>query len=166
MTEAEFTAFYEATARRLRTFLTRALSDATLAEDLAQEAYIRLLNSRGSALAGEDATRYLYRIAGNLVHDHWRRGGMKVEELEAAETAIPPPRAQDANAADAADVEAALNGLPPAQRSLLWLAYVEGYDHKEIAGIMNVKPASVKVLLSRARERFLKLFRPAVEMPQ
>ena len=163
MTEAEFTGFYESTARRLRTFLTRALSDAALAEDLAQEAYIRLLNSRGAGLAGEEATRYLYRIAGNLVHDHWRRSGVKVEELDVAETAIPPPRAQEV---DAADVEAALNGLPPAQRSLLWLAYVEGYDHKEIAGIMKVKPASVKVLLSRARTRFVKLFRPGVEIPR
>jgi len=160
MTEAEFTVFYEATARRLRTFLTRALSDASLAEDLAQEAYIRLLNSRGAELAGEEATKYLYRVAGNLVHDHWRRGGVKIEELEAAEIAIPPP------AMNEGDVEAALNGLPPAQRSLLWLAYVEGYEHKEIAEMLNVKPASVKVLLSRARERFLKLFRPGVEMPR
>jgi len=158
MTEAEFTTFYEATARRLRTFLARALSDASLAEDLAQEAYIRLLNSRGAGLATEEATKYLYRIAGNLAHDHWRRGGIKVEELNVEEAAIPPPQTERS------DVEAVLNGLPPAQRSLLWLAYVEGYDHKEIAGIMNVKPASVKVLLSRARDRFLKLFRPAVEI--
>jgi RNA polymerase sigma-70 factor (ECF subfamily) len=160
MTEAEFTAFYEASARRLRQFLTRALSDASLAEDLAQEAYIRFLNSRGAGLDAEEATRYLYRIAGNLVHDHWRRGGVKTEDLGAPETAIPPPRMEER------DVQAALHELPPAQRSLLWLAYVEGYDHKEIAEIMKVKPASVKVLLSRARERFLKIFRSGVEMPR
>lgn len=160
MTEAEFTAFYEASARRLRQFLARALSDASLAEDLSQEAYIRFLNSRGAGLEAQEATKYLYRIAGNLVHDHWRRGGVKIEDLDAADTAMPPPRMEER------DVHAALDELPPAQRSLLWLAYVEGYDHKEIAEIMKVKPASVKVLLSRARERFLKLFRPGVGMPR
>lgn len=158
MTEAEFTGFYEATARRLRTFLARALSDTALAEDVAQESYIRFLNSRGAALSGEEARKYLYRIAANLVHDHWRRGAVKMEELEAAEIAMPPPRGEDR------DVEAALNALPPAQRSLLWLAYAEGYEHKEIAEMLKVKPASVKVLLSRAREKFLRFFRPGVEM--
>ena len=158
MTEAEFTGFYEATARRLKTFLARSTSDAALAEDIAQEAYIRFLNSRGAWLKGEDAVRYLYRVAGNLVHDHWRRGGVKIEGLETAELAIPPPTTVPA------DVEAALSTLPPAQRSLLWLAYAEGYEHKEIAEIMNLKVASVKVLLSRARERFLKVFRPGVEI--
>jgi RNA polymerase sigma-70 factor (ECF subfamily) len=158
MTEAEFTGFYEATARRLRIFLARALSDATLAEDVAQESYIRFLNSRGTGLTGEEANKYLYRIAANLVHDHWRRGGVKVEELEAAGIAIPQPTGEQG------DVEAALNALPPAQRSLLWLAYAEGYEHKEIAEMLKVKPASVKVLLWRAREKFLRFFRPGVEM--
>ena len=160
MTEAEFTGFYKASAHRLRQFLTRALSDASLGEDLAQEAYIRFLNSRGAGLVNEEATKYLYRIAGNLVHDHWRRGGVKIEDLGAAEMGIPPPRTEEG------DVHAALTELPPAQRSLLWLAYVEGYNHKEIAEIMKVNPASVKVLLSRARERFLKIFRSGVEMPR
>ena len=41
----------------------------------------------------------------------------------------------------------------PRDRSLLWLAYVEGCSHREIAEVMGIKPASVKVLLSRARER-------------
>jgi DNA-directed RNA polymerase specialized sigma24 family protein len=35
----------------------------------------------------------------------------------------------------------------------VWLAYVEGYEHKEIAEIVGVKPASVRVLLMRARKR-------------
>src|SRR5436305_14882827 len=105
MTEAEFTAFYEASVRRLRQFLTRALSDASLAEDLAQEAYIRFLNSRGVGLEADEATRYLYRIAGNLVHDHWRRGGVKGEELDAADTAMPQPRMEEG------DVQAALSEL-------------------------------------------------------
>jgi RNA polymerase sigma-70 factor, ECF subfamily len=160
MTDAEFTDFYEATARKLTTFLARSLPDAALAQDLAQEAYIRFLNSRGAGLRGEDAVKYLYRTAGNLVHDHWRRGGVKMEDIAAAETAIPAPIAEDA------DVETALNALPPAQRSLLWLAYVEGYEHKEIAEMLQLKPASVKVLLFRARDRFIKIFRPGVEMPR
>jgi RNA polymerase sigma-70 factor (ECF subfamily) len=50
------------------------------------------------------------------------------------------------------DMTKALSQLDPKQRSLLWLAYVEGFDHKEIAAATNVKEKSVRVLLFRARQ--------------
>jgi RNA polymerase sigma-70 factor (ECF subfamily) len=49
--------------------------------------------------------------------------------------------------------------LKPNDRSLLWLAYIEGYSHKEIADIMGLKAKSVRVLLFRLRTSFAELLR-------
>ena len=49
------------------------------------------------------------------------------------------------------DVHRAFDQLKPRERQLLWLAHVEGFDHKEIADLTGLKVASVRVLLFRAR---------------
>ncbi|HUR29178.1 MAG TPA: sigma-70 region 4 domain-containing protein, partial [Planctomycetota bacterium] len=52
------------------------------------------------------------------------------------------------------DVERAFRELKPQQRLLLWLAYVEELDHREIAAATGVADKSVRVLLFRARKAF------------
>ena len=48
--------------------------------------------------------------------------------------------------------------LKPQEQALLWLAYVEGFDHGEIASALQVKEKSVRVLLFRARKRLAGIF--------
>jgi len=43
--------------------------------------------------------------------------------------------------------------LKPRERAMLWLAYAEGASHREIAAILGLRPASLKLLLFRARRR-------------
>ena len=50
-----------------------------------------------------------------------------------------------------ADVRRAFEQLKPRERQLLWLAHVEGFDHREIARLTGLKVASIRVLLFRAR---------------
>jgi RNA polymerase sigma-70 factor (ECF subfamily) len=50
-------------------------------------------------------------------------------------------------------VERCLRELKPRERALLWLAHVEGADHREIAAVLGVAEPSVRVLLFRARRR-------------
>jgi RNA polymerase sigma-70 factor (ECF subfamily) len=50
------------------------------------------------------------------------------------------------------DMTRAFRQLKPEHRSLLWLAYVEGFDHREIAAARGVQEKSVRVLLFRARQ--------------
>src|ERR1700712_5881984 len=67
-----FGAFYERSARSLWAYLSRCSGDAALAEDLMQESYVRFLCA--TQPDGEIASRrYLFRIATNLLRDHWRR---------------------------------------------------------------------------------------------
>ena len=47
--------------------------------------------------------------------------------------------------------------LKPRERSLLWLAYAQGWSHEEIAGAIGVKTGSLKQMLHRARHRLATL---------
>lgn len=55
------------------------------------------------------------------------------------------------------DVERVFEKLRPRERAMLWLAYVEGADHREIAEAVGVGVRSVRVLLFRARRRLATL---------
>jgi RNA polymerase sigma-70 factor (ECF subfamily) len=146
--EAAFRVFYETTAARLRNYLRRTAGNAALAEDIVQEAYLRFLQSPGRTSARAEPAAFLFRIATNLLYDHWRRAG---RERRLLSWLRPTPAAGDASLKH--DVGRLLEELKPRERALLWLAYVEGWSHDEIARILSVRPRSVRVLLFRARSR-------------
>src|SRR5687768_16251469 len=73
MDEEAFRGFYDRTARTLRAYLARVTGDATLADDLLQEAYYRFLRARGNYEGDAHRRNALFRIATNLVHDNRRR---------------------------------------------------------------------------------------------
>lgn len=146
--EAEFRRFYEQTARPLRAWLRRAAAVEDV-DDLAQETYMRFLRASIQDLPEDERRAYLYRIAMNLVRDGWRaerRRGTAVAVQDVHAPATPPP-------ADALDVQRAMGRLRLRERTLLWLAYVERATHREIATALDVKEGSVRVMLSRARQK-------------
>ncbi len=153
-----FAAFYERSARPLWAYLARVAGDPALADDLLQESYIRFLSADAPRhdLDGEVAARrYLFRIATNLLKDHWRRPrAASIEEISEEHF-----RAHDATpAADTrAALEPALSRMRPRERQLLWLAYAEGYSHREIASITGLASASIRLLLFRARRKAARL---------
>ncbi len=153
--EAAFAALFERTAPALRGYLARVSGSRTLADDLMQEAYLRLLRS-GFVGSSDDHTKsYLFRIATNLLHDHYRRRRHDTTEL--ADQATSPAEAAPIELRH--DFGAVFAALPARERAMLWLAYVEGSSHREIAAALRVKAASIKVLLSRARSRLAALLR-------
>ena len=62
-----------------------------------------------------------------------------------------------ARAAERTDVQRALGQLKPRERALLWLAYAQGASHREIAEVLGLKTASIKLLLFRARRKMARL---------
>jgi RNA polymerase sigma-70 factor (ECF subfamily) len=161
MDEEEFRAFHGKTARPLRAYLVRLSRDRALADDVLQEAYLRLLAARLPPEADADRRRnYLYRIATNLLRDHFRRE--KAHGDEARSDALDDVPGRDRTAEEfetRRDVTRALDRLKPKERQLLWLAYVERFSHKEIAAIVGFKPDSVRPLLFRARQKLADLLR-------
>lgn len=158
MDEESFQAFYEATARPLWSYLSRVSGDAALADDLLQESYYRFLSASRQGMSEAHEKNYLFRIATNLLRDHWRRG-------KAAEPLV-PDTASVAGKDDTAgrvqvqsDVGRALERLKPRERELLWLAYVEGFSHKQIAETIGLKTESIRLLVFRARQKLGALLR-------
>jgi RNA polymerase sigma-70 factor, ECF subfamily len=149
--DADFEAVYAETARPLRAYLLRLGGDLALADDVLQETYLRYLSLDAGKRASAPARPLLYRIATNLVYDHFRRSRRFVSSpLEgAAPSASPLDR----------DVARALSAVKPRQRSLLWLAVVEGWSHAEIASLLGLRAGSVKVLLFRAKAAFARVLR-------
>jgi RNA polymerase sigma-70 factor (ECF subfamily) len=151
-----FHGFYASTARPLWAYLRAASGDRAIADDLLQESYLRMLTA-DLHHGGESGRRaYLYRVAGNLLKDHWRRERRRPTGAPLADDdAVEPSGSTDASAAGDAqlDVQRALARLGPRDRQLLWLAHVEGASHREVAAALGLAAASVRVLLFRARRR-------------
>ena len=161
MTEEAFRVFYELTARPVRVYLARMTGDDRLADDLFQETYYKFLRSNATFDSDDHRRNYLFRIATNLVHDHRRRPRVEVPVSAATQEAVAAP--VDAHNADRAaariDLSRAMDPLKPRERSLLWLAYAQGWSHEEIAVALGVKTASLKAMLFRARHRLAVLLK-------
>jgi RNA polymerase sigma-70 factor (ECF subfamily) len=154
MTEEAFRAFYEQTARSVWLYLARSTGDRRLADDLLQEAYYRFLRATVSFDSDDHRRHYLFRIATNLVHDHRRRARLSAAAGAGGSIEMPPGPGDAADRlARRIDLSRALDQLKPRERSLLWLAYAQGWSHEEIAATLGLKSASLKSLLHRARRR-------------
>jgi RNA polymerase sigma-70 factor, ECF subfamily len=161
MDETSFEALYNETARPLWSYIYRVSGNSTLADDLLQETYYRFLRSARSEMDARQTRSYLYRIATNLLKDHWRAQeretrfeGSIAKEPSGKESYVEPAFSPGG------DLERVFENLNQQQRALLWLAYVEGNDHEEIARFLSVKKKSVRVLLFRARQRLMSLLDP------
>ena len=146
--EAAFAAFHARTSRALRAYVYRVLGQAPDVDDIVQEAYLRMLRADVPADDDEHLRRYLYRVTSNLIVDRWRKRRHEEGEEMMPELASPRPRYEE----DAA-VAKIFAELKPRDRALLWLAYVEGESHEEIASSLGVGRRGVKVMLFRARRR-------------
>ena len=160
LTQADFERLYEANAGPVLGYLLASTGRHDVADDLLQETFCRVLAHRNAiGHAGMDAAaqrRYLFRIATNLLHDRWRaREGQPFSE--------PTEASESRNFENSIDVHAMLRHLKPRERELLWLAYVEGMDHAEIAAATGLNRLSVRTLLFRARSRAKQFLGPAKE---
>ena len=136
-------------------FLYRRLGDRDQAEDLAQEAFIRLLEHQP-----RNPRAYLFTTALNLVRDAMRGEARRSRHLqvlagEGLDAVEPSPEHEVLRGETAAGVRAALARLSERDHTLL-LLWEEGFAYKEIAELIGVSPTSIGPLLARAQKRFLK----------
>lgn len=152
-----FAGFYERSAPALRAYLLRVSGNTALADDLLQESYLRFLCATQPEGGEVNYRRYLFRIATNLLKDHWRRPKASgLEEIPQAFLVAPDLSARvDLHAS----LDPAMAQMRPRDRQLLWLAHAEGYSHREIAEIMGIGAASIRLLLFRARRKMAHLLR-------
>jgi RNA polymerase sigma-70 factor, ECF subfamily len=147
--EASFASFYERTSRPLWAYVYRTVGNSADADEIVQDAFCRIASAGIVPLDDEERRRYLFRIAGNLITDRWRRASREQAWIAGAQREQPTSAVQP----EPLGVEQLFQRLKPRERAMLWLAYVEGQSHETIAASLHVGKGSVKVLLSRARAR-------------
>lgn len=162
MDEATFEILYNETARPLWSYVYRVSGNAALADDILQETYYRFLRAPRVDMDKARTKSYLYRIAGNLLRDHWRgkKRDLLFTESVNQESAAATANTEFTQSTMNLDLERRFGELKPQERALLWLAYVEGNEHKEIARMLGLKEKSIRVLLFRARQRLSALLQP------
>lgn len=152
-----FGGFYQRSAPGLRAYLARVSGNPALADDLMQESYVRFLCAAHTEGGEVNYRRYLYRIATNLLRDHWRRP--RAACLDDVPENLLAVRDLSSRVDSQALLDPAMACMRPRDRQLLWLAHAEGYSHKEIAEITGLRPGSVRLLLYRARRKIARLLR-------
>jgi RNA polymerase sigma-70 factor, ECF subfamily len=154
---------------KMLTFLSLRTGNASLAEDLFQEVFLRVYQARRSYQPTAKFSTWLYTIAQHLCIDAGRRssrnptislekmqGGeseessrFRMEQL-ASEEKNPLQKAEYAQKNEI--VHQALSALPEDQRTLLFLSSFAGLSYKEIAGVLNCSMAALKVRIFRAHQ--------------
>ena len=154
--EQSFNAFYARTVTPLRGYVTRVLGNATAADDIVQEAYLRLLKAPPDTEDHDQLRAFLFRVASNLTVDYWRRQRLEHGSAseDGAQRSTPP---QDIPLQ--LDFKRVFARLRPQQRAMMWLAYVEGVEHRDIAHVLGLSERSIRVLLHRTRQQLAKLIR-------
>jgi RNA polymerase sigma-70 factor, ECF subfamily len=157
--EGDFNALYERVQPSLWRYVHRLLSDGDAADDVVQEAFVRLLSRPD--LGGDAARLWLFTVATNLVRDRGRTAARRNRLLTAAPAAPepPPPVVEQLDREERVRaVRAALDQLPQRDRQLL-LMREEGFRYHEIAAAVGVAPGSVGTLIARAIKRFAQIYR-------
>ena len=138
----------------------RMLSDQAEAEDVAQDAMLRLWKQAENWRAGEaKASTWLYRVVHNLCIDRIRRRRPQVPVEDAPEPVDPDPGVLErmAQSETSASIARAIATLPERQRQALMLRHFEGWSNPEIGEELGCSVEAVESLLARARRQLAKL---------
>ena len=144
---AELAAVYDASYRRLVGLIAAACGDRHEAEEVVQDAFVRLIGQWSSVSRYDNPEAWLRKVALGLLSNRRRKCRNGVRALVRADrpTSVPPP------GAEAVDLERALAALPAQQRIVVLLVHVVGLDLESAARELGVPTGTVKSRLSRAR---------------
>lgn len=157
MNEAAFRDIYTRTARPLWGYLARATGSDSLADDLLQDTFFRMVRAGFQPESEDHARNFLFKVATNLVRDYYRSPKKDTLPLEHSPAIDGPGHHVELRR----DVQRVFKKLKPRERELLWLGHVEQFSHREIAEILGLKPGSIRLLLFRARRKLAALLTEA-----
>lgn len=146
---------YDRYEAKIYSYIYRRTSDQILAEDLTAQVFLKMLEAiHGEKSWHSSFSGWLYRIAHNLVIDHYRlRDRQKQVSLDEApmmpDPGINPVRAAEI-ALEAEHLRSALRRLTDEQAQVISLRFLEGYSFGEIADMMDKTEGAVKALQHRA----------------
>jgi RNA polymerase sigma-70 factor, ECF subfamily len=145
---ARFDSFFEDERERLFKALYFVTGNREDAEELTQEAFMRLWERWEDIDRIDDPTGYLFRVALNGFRMRRRRAATAIRKL------VPVTESSDGflEAEMRADVRQLLLGITPRQRAALLLVDLLGYSSEQAARILHVRPSTVRALATRGRK--------------
>jgi RNA polymerase sigma factor (sigma-70 family) len=144
---AHFDTFYMEENEHLFKALYFVTGNRHDAEELMQEAFLRLWEQWDEIDRIEDPTAYLFRVALNGFRMRRRRAALAIRKLAPA----PENRDEFLDAEMRADVRQLLLGITPRQRAALVLVDLLGYSSEQAARILRVRPSTVRALATKGR---------------
>jgi RNA polymerase sigma-70 factor, ECF subfamily len=160
--ERDFEAFAELYRRYLcpvYRFVRSQVPDDATAEDLTAHVFFKALSSAGSYRGDGSYSAWIFRIAHNSVATWRRRAGRSVEVVEEIPERVDPtpsPPSQVIVGEERDLIWQTVSQLPPAQREVVGLRYIEDFSIEEVAEITRRSRGAVRILLHRARTRLRK----------
>ena len=165
--EAAFRELLKRYERPVFSLIYRMVRDRTLAEDLAQEAFIRAFNAIGSYNTTYKFSNWIFKIANNHTIDHLRKRKLDTVSIHGSphattqdeinqsrvvvESGDESPLELVVNRELGGQIETAIGELREEYRTVILLRHVEGYAYEEIAEVMDLPLGTVKTYLHRAR---------------
>jgi RNA polymerase sigma-70 factor (ECF subfamily) len=162
---------FERHHRRLYQFFLKLARDRSVAEDLVQEVFVRLLKYRHTWRDEAEFVPWMFALARNAAVDHFRS---RTRDSKRDAAAMPDLTPQPAHAVErleelerASQLRAALDLLAPDKREVLLLARFGELRHDRIAAMLGISPGAVRVRLHRALKELREAYRQvtAEELP-
>jgi len=164
---AAFERIYQLHSRRVYALCLRMVGNTTEAEDLTQEAFLQLFR-KVHTFRGESAfSTWLHRLAVNVVLMRLRKKALpetSLEEVTEPDEESGGPRKEVggpdlllSGSIDRVNLQRAIEQLPPGYKSVFVLHDIQGYEHNEIAEIMDCSIGNSKSQLHKARMRLREL---------
>lgn len=140
---------------KIFTYIYRRTGDESLAEDLTSQVFLKMLESIRDQKAWRSSfSGWLYRIAHNLVIDHYRRKGrqsaVELDDTTPLAAERQSLESQVEQSLDAERLRAAIRRLTEEQAEVVSLRFLEGYSINEVAAMMNRSEGAIKALQYRA----------------
>ena len=162
LSEKEAYEFFDRHYSRVRAFIRSIVREDWIAEDLTQEVFIRAFNHLPDLKDRSRAKAWLFRIAKNMCTDYFRQArGERRNDSSPLDPSLVACSSRQERAFEQQEMTECVQNhfqlLPENLRTVLWLFDVDGFTHKEIAEILDIDVANVKVRLHRARKKMRKI---------
>jgi RNA polymerase sigma-70 factor (ECF subfamily) len=145
-----FDAFFERKHGDLFGAIYLMTRDRHEAEDLMQEAFLKVWERWDRVSVLDDPTGYLYRTAMNAFRMRYRRSAMAARRL--LQFVAPHGRDPLDQIEDRDEMDRVLTSLTPRQRAAVVLTELLGYSREDAGRTLGVKPVTIRVLVSQARK--------------
>jgi RNA polymerase sigma-70 factor, ECF subfamily len=140
--------------RPILNLIVRIVRDRGLAEDLAQDSFLKAFRSLGEFDVSRKFSSWVFRIAHNTALDALRRRDVAARAIAAIDdpSLVTPPDPLEQAALGRA-LDAAMGRLRPEVRTALVLRYQEGQSYEDIAEVLNIPVGTAKTFVHRARKQ-------------